>query len=127
VAEWAREIHCGEIEGIPLDGLQREHPALWARNQAQVDDGFAWPGGESYRDFRARVVAGLTGIAEAHAGERIAVVTHAGAITQIVGVARGRSAAVWSKDRPDPLGAIECTWRNGGPVGIITYRGQDWF
>lgn len=127
LADWAREIHCGEVEGMPLDQLQREHPALWARNQAQDDDRFAWPGGESYQDFRARVIAGLAGVAEAHPRERIAVVTHAGAITQILGVALDRSAAVWSKDRPDPLAAIELTWRNGGPAEIIAYTGQDWF
>ena len=127
LAEWAREIHCGEVEGMPLDELQLEHPALWARNQAQDDDRFAWPGGESYRDFRVRVVEGLRRIAAAHPGERIAVVTHAGAITQVLGVARGRSAAVWSEDRPDPLAAIELTWRNGGPAEITAYTGQEWF
>ena len=127
LAEWAREIHCGEVEGMPLDQIQRQHPALWACNQAQDDESFAWPGGESYRDFRARVIAGLTHVLESHAGGRIAVVTHAGAITQLVGLARGRSAAVWSEGRPDPLAAVELTWRNGGPDGIITYSGQDWF
>ena len=127
IAEWAREIHCGDVEGMPLDQLQREHPVLWARNQAQDDDRFAWPGGESYREFRARVLDGLAGLAEVHAGERLAVVTHAGAITQVLGAARGRSAAVWSEDRPDPLTAIDLVWRNGGPAEILEYHGQDWF
>lgn len=40
-AEWAREIHCGSVEGIPLIEIQREFPELWARNEAQDDDAFA--------------------------------------------------------------------------------------
>ena len=48
VVEWAREIHCGDAEGMPLQVLQRELPELWARNQAQTDERFAWPGGETY-------------------------------------------------------------------------------
>ena len=90
-AEWVREIHCGEVEGMPLEDVQHRFPELWARNEAQNDDTFAWPGGESYGDYRTRVIEGL----------RATVVI------------RGRPAAVWEPDRPQLLTATKITWHNG--------------
>ncbi len=125
-AEWAREIHCGRVEGVPLQQLQRQLPELWARNEAQDDDGFAWPGGETYAAFRARILAGLQGIAATHDRQRIAVVTHSGVISQVLGVIRGRPACMWAPDRPRPLTATEITWEDGVPGRILTYNDQDW-
>jgi broad specificity phosphatase PhoE len=125
--EWAREIHCGDVEGMPLRDLQREFPELWARNLAQNDDAFAWPGGETYAAFRARLLSGLSLAAAAHAGGRVAVVTHAGVISQVLNVIRNRPAAVWALDRPDPLTATEVTWQDGGPQTILTYNDSRWY
>ena len=125
-AEWAREIHCGELEGMPLDVLQREFPELWARNQAQRDDNFRWPGGETYSEFRARILDGVRGIASAHRGGRVTVVTHAGVISQVLGVVKGRRASIWEADRPDPLTATEITCVDGAPGTILSYNDPDW-
>lgn len=125
-AAWAREIHCGEVEGVPFDQLQREVPELWARNQAQRDDSFGWPGGETYAEFRARIMAGLTVLATRHPGGRIVVVTHAGVISQVLGVIRGRPAAVWEPDRPAPLTATDLTWVDNRPGEILSYNDPDW-
>ena len=127
VVEWAREIECGRFEGMPLERLQREFPDLWARNEAQTDDEFAWPGGETYRDFRARVLAGLQRIANGYGGSRVAVVTHAGVISEVLGTIRGRSAAVWSADRPDPFTATEIAWEHGAPRAVLTFNERHWF
>jgi probable phosphoglycerate mutase len=126
-AEWAREIHCGEVEGMPLEHVRRRFPDLWARNEAQQDDTFAWPGGESYRDFRARIIDGLTATIETHPGGRIAIVTHAGVISQILGVIRNRPAAAWEPDRPQPLTATEIAWQNGAPCIVLNYNDPDWY
>lgn len=126
-SDWAREIHCGEFEGMPFDQLQREFPDLWIRNQEQTDSGFAWPGGESYAGFRARVLTGLNAAAAAYAGRRVAVVTHAGVISQVLGAIRHRPASVWAVDRPDPLTATEITWEDGTPTAVVTYNDSDWF
>jgi len=125
--DWAREIDCGRFEGMPLDRLQREFPDLWARNQAQADDEFAWPGGETYREFRTRVLAGMERIANERDGRRIAVVTHAGVISQVLGTIRGRAASVWSADRPDPFTATEIAWANGAPHRVFTFNERSWF
>lgn len=126
-APWAREIHCGSVEGMALEQLQREYGELWARNKDQVDDLFAWPAGETYAEFRARILGGLKATVAAHAGERVAVVTHAGVISQVLGVIRGRPAGVWAPDRPHPLTATEITWDNGAPRDVLTYNDPDWY
>lgn len=126
-ADWAREIHCGRLEGMPLDRLHRRCSELWARNEAQDDEAFAWPGGESYAQFRARVLDGLARVAAAHRGGRVAIVTHAGVVSQVLGVIRRRSAAVWEADRPDPLTATEVVWDNGLPSAVLTYNDRDWY
>lgn len=126
-ADWAREIHCGHAEGMSLEQLQREFPEHWIRNHEQTDSDFAWPGGESCATFRARVLAGLNATVAAHAGRRVAVVTHAGVISQVLGVIRHRPASVWALDRPDPLTATEITWDDGVPTAILTYNDSDWF
>jgi broad specificity phosphatase PhoE len=126
-AEWAREIDCGTLEGMPLAQLQCDFPELWARNQAQVDDAFAWPGGETYAQFRSRVLAGLEAVAAGYTGRRIAVVTHAGVISQVLGVIRVRPPAIWSKDRPDPLTATEVTWCDGAPGAVLSFNEPDWY
>jgi broad specificity phosphatase PhoE len=121
-----KEIHCGALEGLPLAEFAHRYPALLARNNTQADDDFAWPGGESYRQFRARVVGSLTRIARAHAGDRVAVVTHCGVISQVMGTLQGRSAARWSDDRPDPLSGTEVVWSASGPQRVLTYNDFDW-
>jgi broad specificity phosphatase PhoE len=126
-AEWAREIHCGDVEGMALEDVQRRLPELWARNEAQNDDTFAWPGGESYANFRARIIEGLRSAVEAHQGGRVAIVTHAGVISQVLGVICSRRAAAWEPDRPLPLTATEITWHDGAPSAVLTYNDPDWY
>jgi broad specificity phosphatase PhoE len=126
-AAWAREIGCGEVEGLPLADVQRRFPELWAWNEAQMDDTFAWPGGESYAGFRARILEGLRTTVERHPGGRVLIVTHAGVISQILGVIRGRRAAAWAPDRPQPLTATEITWHDGAPRTVLRYDDPAWW
>ena len=120
------EIDCGDLEGMAIDRIKREHPLVWAQNLAQDDDEFAWPHGESYRQFRERVLTGLARLADTHSRERIGVVTHSGVIAQVVGALRGRPAAVWEHDRPEPLSATEVAWSNGRPCSILMFSERDW-
>lgn len=126
-AHWAREIHCGVLEGMPLADVQRRFPDLWAGNEAQRDSTFAWPGGESYTAFRARIMDGLKASVDAQPGGRVAVVTHAGVISQILGVVRHRPAAAWEPDRPRPLTATEIIWENGAPNAVVSYDNPAWY
>ncbi len=126
-ADGAREIHCGDVEGMPLEELQRRFPDLWARNEAQSDDAFAWPGGETYAQFRARILAGLDRAAASCPGGRVVVVTHAGVISQVLGIVKGRRASVWELDRPHPLTATQVLWAKGAPRAVLSFDDPDWY
>ena len=126
VHEGLAEIHCGRLEGLRIEDIVRADPALWARNKAQADDDFAWPGGESYRQFRSRVLSALGSIATAHAGGRVAVVTHAGVVAQVSGAVQRRPAAVWELDRPDPLSLTEVLFRDGGARTVVVFNRREW-
>ena len=121
------EIHCGQLEGMPIHTIERQYPAVWAQNLAQNDDRFTWPGGESYRQFRERVLTALRAITARHPAQRIAVVTHAGVVAQVMGSIGGRSAAVWELDRPAPLTATEVTWANGSPDRVLRFNATKWW
>ena len=109
-----QEIDCGRLDGWSLDAVRREVPGLWAVNLRQEDDRFRWPGGESYREFRARCLRALRSLARAHPGARVAVVTHAGVISQVIGHITGAGAARWETGRPATTALTELEWWRGG-------------
>ncbi|MGH2355075.1 MAG: histidine phosphatase family protein, partial [Chloroflexota bacterium] len=109
-----REISCGSLDGWPLAEVRRRYPQLWAANLAQRDETFCWPGGESYRAFRARALRAVQGIAAAHSGQRVLIVTHAGVISQIVGALAGTSAARWEAFRAGNASVTELLWQGDG-------------
>lgn len=117
-----REIHCGAMDGRRIIDIQKEHPEVWASNVAQEDDAFRWPGGESYAEFRGRILGALTRLAERHRGQTVAVVTHAGVVTQVIGSLRGRRAAQWEADRPEPLSVTELLWDGANPLELVTFN-----
>lgn len=79
VIEGVRERRYGILEGLPFDQLHEHQPEaakIWA---SRDPDGII-DGAETLREFRARVVAAIEELAARHVGERIAVVTHGGAM-----------------------------------------------
>ena len=75
LAEAFAERNLGLYEGRTRAQIQAELPALWARNLLhQADD--APPGGESVRQFDARVTAGLEALHAAYAGQRVLLICH---------------------------------------------------
>jgi broad specificity phosphatase PhoE len=104
------EIHCGAVEGLPLREIKNSFRDEWTRNEAQQDESFAWPGGETYREFRIRVLSAINSIAAAHPGGSVLVVTHAGVVNQILGSLAGQSAARWENYRPGNTAVTEVLW-----------------
>ena len=116
-----REISCGRVDGWLVADVARRHPDLWQRNLAQDDPGFGWPGGETYRRFRSRVLRAVRGIAARHPGERVLVVTHAGAIAQVVGEAEATSPAQWERYRPANCSVTTVEVSDHGSLCVIEF------
>ena len=74
-----RELYAGAWEGKPYAALERQYPESFSRWRKDI---FAVTpvDGEDPRDLARRVTEYLTSLAQKHAGERIAVFTHATAI-----------------------------------------------
>lgn len=98
-----REQGFGILEGLDVPTIRLQHAELWARWTERRAD-FALPGGESVRDFSARVLDAVARLARVHVGERVAVVTHGGVLDML-----------WRHARAEPLdGARACPIPNTG-------------
>jgi probable phosphoglycerate mutase len=83
-----REQSFGVLEGLDVPTIQREHPALWQDWLLHRGD-FALPRGESLRQFHARVLGAVGQLVQAHAGQRLVLVTHGGALDMLWRSAQG--------------------------------------
>lgn len=88
LVEGLRERAYGVFQGHDSDEIAQRFPEAYARWQTR-DPGFSPEGGESVRAFYHRVVHAVTKIVEAHAGERIACVTHGGVLDCVYRYAKG--------------------------------------
>jgi 2,3-bisphosphoglycerate-dependent phosphoglycerate mutase len=77
-----REQRFGILEGLDVPTIQREHPDLWADWLVHRAD-YALPGGESLRQFHARVEAAVAELALQHPQRTVAVVTHGGVLDML--------------------------------------------
>jgi probable phosphoglycerate mutase len=77
-----REQSFGVLEGLDVPTIKARHPDLWADWLVHRAD-FALPGGESIRQFHARVLQAVQALARAHAERTVAVVTHGGVLDML--------------------------------------------
>jgi 2,3-bisphosphoglycerate-dependent phosphoglycerate mutase len=77
-----RERHFGQGEGLDYDEADRRYPDAFNRVR-QADPDYVIPGGESRRQFHARVVAGFEALAREHPGQTVVVVTHGGVLATL--------------------------------------------
>lgn len=110
-----------------LSRSRQAPPGARVPRRTQHDDAFRWPGGESYAEFRARVLRALSRLAARHPGATVAVFTHSGVISQVLGTLRGRLAAQWERDRPEPMSATTVTWHGARPQALLEFKSRDWF
>jgi probable phosphoglycerate mutase len=83
-----REQNFGIVEGMRADEIQSLHPRAW-EDWLQFREDHAMPEGESARQFHARIIEALGGIATAHPGQKVLVVTHGGVLDMVWRTARG--------------------------------------
>lgn len=82
-----REQHFGVVDGMRVPDIQARYPQEWAQ-WIRFDADYAFVGGESMRQFHARVVAAVRALAQRHPGQTLAVVTHGGVLDMIYRTAR---------------------------------------
>jgi alpha-ribazole phosphatase len=99
-----REIDFGEVEGMQFEDYPPELQAALLSDPGTVQ----FPGGESYRQLRARVVAALEQIFLRHDGQTVLAVSHAGAIRAAL--------ATWLSVPPDAAFRIDQSF---GSVNVI--------
>ena len=87
-----RERHLGIMQGMTMAEFEQRHPAEYTEFR-RGDLDWQLPGGESVRQRDERVVACADELAKRHAGQTVAIVTHAGVIDDLfrhaVGVSLG--------------------------------------
>lgn len=85
-----REQNFGALDGMRVDDIKAQHAEAW--NQwTRFDADYAFTGGESTRQFHARVMQAVRRIAAAHTGQTLVVVTHGGVLDMVFRSAQGLS------------------------------------
>ena len=83
-----REIDFGLLEGLTYQDVADRYPDVWRLWMQQPVD-VAFPEGERFADFSARVDQAVTDIAERHHGDAIVIVAHGGVNRLVVARALG--------------------------------------
>lgn len=78
-----REIDFGSWEGLTWQQIQEQDEA-YARSWTEAYPNLSAPGGESFADFEARVIAEVTGIFSSNDRLQAAVVTHGGVMRVVL-------------------------------------------
>jgi len=96
-----RERHYGVLEGFAVSEMAAKAPpeayAAWLSRDEHGDVGH----GETLRQFHDRIISSVQKIADRHAGERILIMTHGGALDIIWRHAHG--TALTDKKRRAPM------------------------
>jgi len=82
-----REQNFGRVDGMRVDDIKSQFPEAWAGWAAFHED-YGMPGGETTRQFHARVMDAVRRIAAAHSGQTLMLVTHGGVLDMVWRTAR---------------------------------------
>lgn len=88
VADAALREQCfGHVDGMRVDDIKAQHPQAW-EGWLRFHEDFCMPGGESTRQFHARVMDAVARMVAAHPEQTLVVVTHGGVLDMIYRTAR---------------------------------------
>ena len=108
-----REQSFGVLEGLDVPTIKARHPELWAHWLEHRAD-FCLPGGgESIRQFHARVIGAVREAAQAWAGRVVTVVTHGGVLDMLWRTANGLPLDGLRACEIPNTGINRLRWRSG--------------
>jgi probable phosphomutase (TIGR03848 family) len=116
------ELDIGDWTGLDLKAA-RKRPE-WATIQ-RYPSGFTFPGGESFVDMQARIVACVERLRSAHAGETIVAVSHADPIRAAVAHAMGTHLDLFQRVMISPCSLTAIAYGAGGPTVLTVNSGVD--
>jgi probable phosphoglycerate mutase len=82
-----REQSFGAVDGMRVEDIKAQHPQAW-EGWLRFHEDYCMPGGETTRQFHARVMDAVNRLVAAHAQETLVVVTHGGVLDMIYRTAR---------------------------------------
>jgi len=82
-----REQSFGAVDGMRVEDIKSRHPQAWTR-WLRFEEDYCMPGGETAREFHARVIDAVHRIAGDHPGDTLVVVTHGGVLDMVWRTAR---------------------------------------
>lgn len=90
-----REMHFGDLEGLPVDRLTLDHPEIAAQAFDPHNLTLRWPNGDHIAEFYQRCRDAFTSIAAEHAHETVVVVAHGGVIGGYLRAVAGEPLNAW--------------------------------
>ena len=116
------EVDIGDWTGLELKAA-RKRPE-WATIQ-RYPSGFTFPGGESFIDMQARIVACVERLRALHPGETIVAVSHADPIRAAVAHAMGTHLDLFQRVVISPCSLTAVAYGAGGPMVLTVNSGVD--
>jgi len=107
------ELDIGEWTGDELKAASRRPE--WKAVQT-YPSGFRFPGGESFVEMQARMVATVGRIRAAHPGQTVVAVSHADPIKAAVGHAMGAHLDMFQRFAVSPCSVSAVSYGDGGPM-----------
>jgi probable phosphoglycerate mutase len=107
-----RERHLGVLQGLSGEQAMADQPAAWKAFKSRDPD-LELADGESLGEFSRRVVGFVEDILEAHAGERVLVVTHGGVLDAAYRHAAGMPLSA-TRDFPIYNASVNVLSHDGG-------------
>jgi probable phosphomutase (TIGR03848 family) len=116
------ELDIGDWTGLDLKAA-RKRPE-WSTIQ-RYPSGFTFPGGESFVDMQARIVACVERLRSSHPGETIVAVSHADPIRAAVAHAMGTHLDLFQRVMISPCSLTAVAYGAGGPMVLTVNSGVD--
>jgi probable phosphomutase (TIGR03848 family) len=116
------ELDIGDWTGLDLKAA-RKRPE-WVTIQ-RYPSGFTFPGGESFVDMQARIVACVERLRSAHPGGTIVAVSHADPIRAAVAHAMGTHLDLFQRVVISPCSLTAIAYGAGGPLVLTVNSGVD--